>query len=174
MPEPTRHSTYSTLRERIVEHAFVGEALRALWRHGIHDVEVLRSEFDAFGYDLVMARKTMIRHIQFKVESKGETPSKVSVARALAEKPSGCVIWIAVDDDLKFKRYFYLGGKPGSPLPAIADFPNTRRTTRNKAGERPRRANHHDVPGRKFCKLCTLDEVLVALFGPLGEPAKGL
>ena len=48
---------HSTLRERIVEHVFVGDALRALWRLGGHDVEVLRSEFDAHGYDLVMARR---------------------------------------------------------------------------------------------------------------------
>jgi hypothetical protein len=38
---------YSTLRERIVEHVFVGDALRELWRKGVYDVEVLRSEFDA-------------------------------------------------------------------------------------------------------------------------------
>ncbi|WP_292295075.1 hypothetical protein [Marivita sp.] len=43
------HYTHSTLRERIAEHVFVGEALRTLWRLGIHDVEVLRSEFDAHG-----------------------------------------------------------------------------------------------------------------------------
>src|SRR5262245_59321341 len=42
-----QHSTHSTLREHIIEHVFVGDALRTLWRRGIMDVEVLRSEFDA-------------------------------------------------------------------------------------------------------------------------------
>jgi hypothetical protein len=60
------HFENSTLRERIVEHVFLGEALRALWRRGIVDVEVLRSEFEARGCDLVMARSTIVRHIQFK------------------------------------------------------------------------------------------------------------
>ncbi len=27
-----QHSTHSTFRERVVEHVFVGEALRILWR----------------------------------------------------------------------------------------------------------------------------------------------
>lgn len=54
MSELAMHSLRSTLRERIVEHVFVGEALRNLWRRGIADVEVLRSEFDAHGYDLIM------------------------------------------------------------------------------------------------------------------------
>lgn len=49
------HSHRSTLRERIIEPVFVGDALRLLWRRNITDVEVLRSEFDAHGYDLVMA-----------------------------------------------------------------------------------------------------------------------
>jgi len=43
------HYINSTLRERIVEHVFVGEALRRLWQLGVTDVEVLRSEFDAGG-----------------------------------------------------------------------------------------------------------------------------
>jgi hypothetical protein len=40
--------------------------LRALWCRGVFDVEVLRSEFDAHGYDLVMARGRIVRHIQLK------------------------------------------------------------------------------------------------------------
>ena len=63
---PEKDSIYSTLRERIVEHAFVGDALRLLWRSSVVDVEVLRTEFDAHGYDLVMTRGRIVRHIQFK------------------------------------------------------------------------------------------------------------
>ncbi len=51
---PEKDFIHSTLRERIVEHAFVGDALRLLWRSGVVDVEVLRSEFDAHGYDLLL------------------------------------------------------------------------------------------------------------------------
>ncbi len=53
--EANSHYLNSTLRERIVEHVFVGETLRTLWQLGVTDVEVLRSEFDAGGYDLVMS-----------------------------------------------------------------------------------------------------------------------
>ena len=48
------HSEHSMLRELIIEHLFIGEGLRKLWRRGITDVEVLRSEIDTFGYDLVI------------------------------------------------------------------------------------------------------------------------
>jgi PilZ domain len=64
--ERTSHYLHSTLRERIVKHVFVGDALRRLWQHRVTDVEVLRFAFDAGGYDLVMSHRKIVRHIQFK------------------------------------------------------------------------------------------------------------
>jgi len=58
-----KNFTHSTLRERIVEHIFVGDVLRALWRRGILDVEILRPEFDAHGYDVVLSRGRIVRHV---------------------------------------------------------------------------------------------------------------
>jgi hypothetical protein len=91
MSDPTADFYYSRLRERIVEHVFIGDVLRTLWRKGIFDVEVLRSEFDFHGYDVVMTRGAIVRHIQFKT-GKAKKPGNVIVALALADKPSGCII----------------------------------------------------------------------------------
>lgn len=166
------HYTHSTLRERIAEHVFVGDALRTLWRLGIHDVEVLRSEFDAHGYDLVMARGPVVRHIQFKTGT-AKRPSKVSLARVLAEKPSGCAIWMRLDQDLNMGPYFWFGGVPGQPLPAIDGYPNALRPTRNKEGVRPVRVNHHEVPGSSFMLRDSLVEILEDLLGDLGKEEAG-
>ena len=65
-----RHFTHSTLRERIVEHIFVGDVLRTLWRRGVTDVEILRPEFDAHGYDVVMSRGP-IESVMWAVENPG-------------------------------------------------------------------------------------------------------
>ena len=159
------HFEHSTLRERIVEHVFIGDALRLLWKRGIVDVEVLRSVFDAHGYDLVMARGPVVRHIQFKTGMK--KPAKVSVALALGNKPCGCVIFIVVTSALEMGPFYWFGSKPGQTLPAIGEFRNPKRTTRNKAGERPLRQNHREIPIAHFRPLQQLDEVLEALFGPL-------
>jgi hypothetical protein len=160
------HTHHSTLRERIVEHAFVGDALRLLWRRGVADVEVLRPEFDAHGYDLVMARGAVVRHIQLKT-GKQKRPGKVSLPLALAAKPSGCAVWIRVTDALDMGPYHWFGGAPGEPLPPIDAFPAPRRATHNSLGVRPERRNHREVPGTAFRRLETLDEVLAELFGPL-------
>jgi hypothetical protein len=118
--------THSTLRERIVEHVFVGDVLRTLWRHGVTDVEILRPEFDAHGYDLVMSRGAIVRHIQLKTQAAG----KVSVGSALAEKPSGCVVWIGLNKEtLELGPFMWFGGSPGKPLPDISAHPNPKRAS---------------------------------------------
>ena len=81
--EPSPHYQHSMLRERIIEHVFVGDALRELWRAGVMDVEVLRSEFDAYGYDLVMSRGAITRHIQLKAGTKPK-PIKIAIQSALS------------------------------------------------------------------------------------------
>jgi hypothetical protein len=159
-----RHFTHSTLRERIVEHVFVGDVLRTLWRRGVTDVEILRPEFDAHDYDLVMSRGAIVRHVQLKTQAAG----KVSVGRALAEKPSGCVVWIGLTKDtLELGPFMWFGDAPGLPLPDISSYPNPKRTTHNAEGQRPLRKNHHELPPAAFTKLKTLDEVVVRLFGEI-------
>jgi hypothetical protein len=160
------HFEQSTLRERIVEHVFVGEALRTLWRLGVRDVEVLRSEFDAHGYDLVLDRGRVVRHIQFKTGTQ-KRPTRVSIGLSLAEKPSGCVVWIKVSADLEMGPYFYFGAAAGEPLPAIADFEIPRRATHNKEGVRPERQNHRLVPAARFIEFSDLEALLRRLLGEL-------
>lgn len=166
MAELALHSLHSTLRERIVEHVFVGEALRTLWARGVTDVEVLRSEFDAHGYDLVMGRGDIVRHIQFKTGIR-DKPSPVSIGRALSSKPSGCVIWISVTLDLQMGPYWWFRGAPGEPLPDLTGFASSKRIGRRETGERPLRVNHSKVPASSFIRLNSLLEVLEKLFGSL-------
>ena len=62
MATEDRHCTHSILRERIVAHVFVGDVLRTLWRLGVTEVEILRPEFDAHGYDVVMFQWPLARN----------------------------------------------------------------------------------------------------------------
>jgi hypothetical protein len=159
------HYRHSSLRERIIEHIFVGDALRELWRDGVTDVEVLRSEFDAHGYDLVMSRGRVLRHIQLKASTRNK-PFRVSLSRSLFEKPSGCVIWIKVSADLKLEPFYWLGGEPGEPLSASHDL-RAAKGRRNKDGTRLERPNHVYVPDTQFELIPTLREILGKLLGTL-------
>ncbi|PSH03594.1 MAG: hypothetical protein CXZ00_11665 [Acidobacteria bacterium] len=161
------HFHHSTLRERIVEHLFIGDALRRLWQRGVTDVEVLRSEFDAGGHDLVMSRRKVTRHIQFKSVMTDGKATRTSISLKLTEKPSGCVIWIVVTPELDRQSYLWLGGLPGEPLPDISDFPMAKHTKGNAEGTKTARPNHRVVPRSKFEKLDSIDAVLERLFGNL-------
>lgn len=161
------HYRQSVLRERIVEHVFVGEALRRLWVRGVTDVEVLRSEFDAGGYDLVMSRATVVRHIQFKTSlSEGKAPT-IKASLKLQDKPSGCIVWILVTPGLELKTYLWFGEAPGQPLPNIMSMKVAKHNKANVLGVKAERPDHRVIPPNRFEKLDSLDAVLLRLFGQL-------
>lgn len=162
MFDSKQHHDNSSLRESIIEHIFVGEALRLLWQHGIVDTEILRSEFDAFGYDLVVSRGPIVRHVQLK---SGRKLDHVSASLHLAAKPSGCIVFIEIDDDLALKSYRMFGGPPGEPLPDILDFKVTKRPTHNSQGIRPERTMHRTITKKSFGPALNLTELLQHMLG---------
>lgn len=164
------HARHSVLRERIVEHVFIGDLLRRLWQRGVTDVELLRAEFDAGGYDLVLTRGPVIRHLQLKAMLEGGKANRVVVNLQLALKPSGCVLWIVVDHALHLRAFRWLGGLPGQPLPDLQGFPVARHTRANSTGIKPTRPEHRLVHRREFTELDNLDAVLERFFGTLDAP----
>lgn len=161
----SQHYRHSTLRERIVEHLFIGETLRRLWQRQVTEVEVLRSEFDAGGYDLVMSYRTITRYIQFKTKTLGGSADEVKINLKLMDKPSGCVLWIVVTPDLLLDHYLWFGGLPGAALSDISQNAVAKHTKGTAEGTKNERPNHRLVRISKFEKLLTLDAVLDRLFG---------
>ncbi len=118
------HSEQSAFREKLLEHLFIGEVLRHLWRRGVTNAEFLRPEVDSGGYDLVIAWGKIIRHIQLKSSHKGSATSRQSVHIRLADKPSGCVVWMVFDEaTLELGPFLWFGGRPGEPLPGYQFVP---------------------------------------------------
>lgn len=162
--EKEASSRHSSLREKIVEHLFLGEILRILWCAGGYNIEVSRAESDSFGYDVVIERGKIVRHIQLKSRSERK-PVRISISRSLAEKPSGCVICVMLDSDLKIGPFLWFGSEPGKPLTGIEAFAPSKRIRRAPDGKRPPRANHVNVPMRKFDKISTTSDLVMKLFG---------
>ena len=161
------HFLQSTLRERIVEHVFIGDALRRLWQRRVTNVEVLRSEFDAGGYDLVMSHRKIVRHIQFKTAVVGSKGSAIKANLKLSEKPSGCVLCILVTTELELQSYLWFGGSPGQPLPDITTMKVAKHAKANSQGIKAARPDHRLIPRRQFRRLGSIDEVLNHLFDSL-------
>src|SRR3546814_19158057 len=84
--------------------------------------EVLRSEFDGHGYDIVVEAKGVLRHIQFEHSRADSKVRRQKVNVALTQNPGGCVIWLMVDrSTLGVGPFFWLGGETGHELSNIDD-----------------------------------------------------
>lgn len=159
------HFLHSSLREKVIEHLFVGDLLRALWRRGDRDIEVLRAEVDRAGYDLVFESRGVARHIQLKSSHRDSKTRSVKVHTALGAKPCGCVVWIRFEPaTMELGPFLFFGGAPGNALPSLGEK-IARHTKANAAGVKAERAHLRIVDQRAFSRIETVDDVARALFG---------
>src|SRR6202140_3834703 len=92
-PDPA-HYAESSARENLVEHVFLGELLRGLWRKNVRDLEILRPEVDSGGYDLALECRGLIRHVQLKSSHQDAKRAAITANVKLVDRPSACILWI--------------------------------------------------------------------------------
>ena len=120
---------------------------------------------DRAGYDLVAEHGRCLRHIQLKAARKGSKTAKQKVHVALAEKPSGCVVWAFLDDDsLTLGPFLFFSGRPGQPLPHLNSFSVSKHTKGAAQGVKVERPNLRNVPKGRFRRLDTIEELWLTLF----------
>src|SRR5712664_4054357 len=138
--EASPHSADSSLREQALGHLFLGQLLAFMWRNSARDIEVLRSEVDRGGYDVVLEANGVIRHVQLKSSFRGSKVREVDVSTKLLRKPGGCILWLEFDrETLAIERFYWFGGKAGNGLPDL--------------GERISRHSKADSNGKKNPRL---------------------
>jgi len=156
---------HSVLREKVIEHTFLAELSRSLLLDLAMPFEVLRSEFDAFGYDVVIEANRLLRHIQLKATAATGSRAHVDVQVALADKPGGCVVWVFVDPaTLLLGPFLWFGGKPGFPLPPLGDRA-VRHSRGDSDGTKKVRAGLRRLPKGSFTRFNTMRDLAMAMFG---------
>ena len=161
----TAHSRASHIREQALLHLFLGQLMAERWEQGRHDIEVLTSEVDRGGYDIVLEANGIVRHVQLKSTFSASSVRQVTVSTRLMEKPSACVIWLEVNQrTLAFERYFWFGGEPGARLPDLG-AKVSRHSRGDSNGQKLERPMHRDLGKASFAVLSGMDELLVRLFG---------
>lgn len=156
---------HSVLREKVLERVFLTELSKVLLIDFGTPFEVLRSEFDANGYDVVVEARGIIRHLQLKATRMGGKRASVDVNLALADKPGGCVIWFMADPaTLAIGPFYWLGGAPGERL-TIPAGSVARHSRANAAGFKAERRALRRVPMGRFDRMATMEDVATSLFG---------
>ena len=163
------HSRESSFREKLIEHLFVSELLKHSWKRAHQEaaplIEVSRADVDRGGYDLIAEVGDCLRHIQIKGSVLGSKTARQKVHVALADKPSGCVVWVYLnEEDWTLGPFLYLGGEPGKPMPPLGEKV-ARHTKGDATGEKKERPNIREVNKGRFTKLETVEQIWEALFG---------
>lgn len=162
----------SLFYEQLVEHVFISEVLQEAWYRFGQTVEVLRSEVDASGFDVVFECNGILRHVQLKTSKADAKASGQKVNIALAKKPSGCIIWIVRNEDRQTCRmrlsYLFFGGNAGKPLPTLEGFKVAKHTKGNAQGVKNPVLSKRIVLKSRFEKVNDATELVQRLFGVRG------
>jgi hypothetical protein len=162
-PLDTHQSVY---REHLIEHLLIGELLKHSWLHHAADLEISMPELDRAGHDIILEAHGFTRHVQLKSSYRGARTARQMVHVDLAEKPSGCVIWVRFDPEtLEMGPFLFFGSQPGEPLPSMEAFPVARHSRGNALGIKKERPNLRVVAKRMFRTVETIEELYKTLFG---------
>lgn len=178
--EPTEHSAgasitpgshISSLIEKVLEYRFLGSVTAELLRRGLA-FEVLRSDVDSHGHDLVIEATGVVRHIQLKAMIAEGKRAGVTINSRLSRKPSACVIWMTYNPDaFELLSFGWFGGAPGEPLPSLGKQQG-RHTKSDASGLKALRPLHRIVKRRQFTWVADVRILVDLLFGI--PPAAGI
>ena len=162
--EASADSSDSSLREQALGHVFLGQLLTFMWQSGARDIEVLKSEVDRGGYDVVLESDGIIRHVQLKSSFRGSKVREVDISTKLLRKPGGCIFWLEFDrETLAIERFYWFGGKAGNGLPNLGER-ISRHSKGNSKGEKNPRLGHRVVTKGDFQMLASIGEVVERMF----------
>ena len=163
-PAAFEHTSASSLREQYLEYGFLNGLCREMWQRG-ELMDVLRSHTDQSGYDLLLEAHGIQRHVQLKSSFLGAKTARQKVNTRLAERPSGCIVWIRFDPEtLEQTEFLWFGGDPGAPLPEMGDRV-VRHTKGNAQGVKADRSGIRVLNKGQFDRVVGFDALADRLFG---------
>ena len=128
-------------------------------------LEISKPEVDNSGYDIIAEANGTVRHVQLKASFKGATTARQKVHVDLAQKPSGCVLWVYFDkESLDLGPFLLFANPPGEPLPNIENFRVAKHTRANANGEKAERPAIRVVTKGAFDHIGSIKELYDALF----------
>jgi len=160
----------SSYVENVLRHAFLAELSCLVWENDPFDsLKISNAEVDDCGYDVVLARGNVVRHVQLKQAHDEKKPQKFSVRVSFATLPGSCLVVIShALADLRPTSYAFYGGGPSDEMPYIEAHRTTKASGRRTAdGNRVLRLNYRDAPYSRFKRGLTAKELLDELFPPL-------
>lgn len=163
----SKHFEHSSFREKLIEHLFIGEMLKLSWLKDDCQLEVMKPEVDNAGCDVVLEDNNIIRHIQLKTSKLGAKASAQKVNVRLANKPSGCIVWIIFDEEtLELCSFYFFGAEAGKPLIGLENAKIAKHTKPNADGIKAERLNIRTINKSQFDHYDSIEALYNVLFIP--------
>lgn len=163
----------SSSMEHLLEHVVLAELAQESWFGRGQLIDILHSAVDAFGHDVVLECGSVIRHVQFKARRLDARTSTYKINAKLAERPSGCVVWLGwsrlPSENRVAVQYRWFGGLPGERLPGLGDVV-AKHSKANARGVKLERPGIRRISLGKFERLAGPGELLDRLFGASETP----
>jgi hypothetical protein len=158
------HNAASSLREQYLEYALLGTLCQEIRKRGM-EMDILRSHTDRNGYDILLEANSIQRHVQLKSSFVGAKTSRQKINVKLAEKPSGCVIWVWFDPaSLEVVDYLWFGAEPGQPVPDLGSRIG-RHAKGNSDGYKAERSDIRVLNKGQFATIMSAQDLADHLFG---------
>ena len=127
----------------------------------------MKPEVDNAGCDVVLEENNIIRHIQLKTSKLGAKASGQKVNVRLANKPSGCIVWIIFDEDtLELCSFYFFGAEAGKPLTGLENAKVAKHTKANADGIKSERPNIRIINKKQFDRYDNIEALYNVLFVP--------
>ncbi|MGI4733133.1 MAG: hypothetical protein ACRYFW_15515 [Janthinobacterium lividum] len=162
----TALSTYSSTREKVLEHRFISDVTAELWRRRVFDFAVSHSEVDNSGYDLIIEACGTVRHIQLKAMQVAGARRHFDLQTRLTKKQSAAAVLMLHDPvTLSIEQYRLFAGAPGEPLPSLGDR-SVYKTKGDATGYKAAKPAFRAVPLSRFVPVGDVPTLVDRLFGP--------
>lgn len=174
MNNPNTNLDYmeSSFRKKMLEHIFISELMQEAWFKHHTTIEILKSELDSFGYDLVLEYNGVVRYVQLKSSKKNASTARQTVNINLASKPGGCVIWLQFEENINLNRaeisYKFFESNFYAKL-SLDKFDIGKHTKGNADEIKPERPNTHVIPKGQFIEVDGIEELMNVLFNLDGD-----
>lgn len=150
----------SVMREKMLLHIFLSDIYQSFWLARNDTLEVLHSEIDNFGYDIVISANGKTRHIQLKSLTSGGSTSSFKINERLSKKEGGCVIiqeYSEKESKIEVKYHLFEAKN-------LENFKIAKHNKANAEGIKNERKGIKEVPKNKFQPCKSIQHLIQLLF----------
>ena len=147
--------------EMAILHEFIAKLIQCMWERNKALPEIVSSEIDNQGHDVVISCGNITRHIQLKASKHQGSRTDLDIDVGFCKESSGCLVRVFYDPiKLEMQEFRFFGSEAGSLPPSTDAHPGAKSPLIKKP-----RKNVRNISRGRYKRVKSIDEVAILLFG---------